>query len=71
MSGKKIPVKAMRDLSLRTVLFTMQRVVGSQWPHQASQAHMLYSLEAMAPTVFNWVEALFPVFKDRLTKCRQ
>ena len=25
----------------------------------------------MAPTVFNWVEALLPIFKDQLTKCRQ
>ena len=32
---------------------------------------MLYALEAMAPTVFNWAEALLPIFKDQLTKCRQ
>ena len=32
---------------------------------------MLYALEAMAPKVFNWVEALLPVFKDQLTKFRQ
>ena len=32
---------------------------------------MLYSLEAMAPTMFNWEEALLPIFKDQLTKFRQ
>ena len=32
---------------------------------------MLYALEAMEPMVFNWVEALLPIFKDQLTKCRQ
>ena len=32
---------------------------------------MLYALEAMAPMVLNWAEALLPVFKDQLTKCRQ
>ena len=32
---------------------------------------MLYSLEAKAPTVDNWAEALLLVFKDQLTKCRQ
>ena len=31
----------------------------------------MYTLEAMAPTVFNWAEALLPIFKDQLTKCRQ
>ena len=32
---------------------------------------MLYAIEAMAPTVFNWAEALLLIFKDQLTKCRQ
>ena len=49
----------------------MQRVAGSQGVHQDSRAHMLYAIEAMAPIVFNWVEALLPIFKYQLTKCRQ
>ena len=36
-----------------------------------SREHMLYAIEAMVPTVFNWAEALLPIFKDQLTKCRQ
>ena len=32
---------------------------------------MLYALKDMAPTVFNWVEALLPISKDQLTKFRQ
>ena len=32
-SGKKIPIKAVMDGLLRTILFTMQRVVGSQGVH--------------------------------------
>ena len=64
-------MKAIVDLPLSTLLFTMQRLVGNQGPHQDSRAHMLYAIEAMAPTVFNWVEALLPVFKDQLTKCWQ
>ena len=70
-SGKKIPIRAVTDRALQTILFTMQRVVGSQGVHQASRAHMLYAPEEMAPTVFNWVEAMLPIFKDQLTKCRQ
>ena len=69
-SGKKFPIKAVMDGPLRTVLFTMQRVAGSQGVHQDSRAHMLYAIEAMASTVFNWPEALLPIFKDQLTKCR-
>ena len=70
-SGKKIPIKAVVDLPLCTLPFTIQRLVGSQGPHQASRAHMLYAIEAMAPTVFNLAEALLSVFKYKLTKCRQ
>ena len=32
---------------------------------------MLYVIEAMAPTVFNWEEAMLPIFKDHLTKRQQ
>ena len=70
-SGKKIPIKAVVDGPLRTILFTMHRVVGSQGVHQASRVHMLYAIEAMAPIVFNWVEYLLLIFKDQVTKCRQ
>ena len=71
MSRKKIPIKAVVDNPLHTIIFTMQRLVGIQGPHHNSRAHMLYAIEAMEPTVFNWAEALLAVFKDQLTKCRQ
>ena len=58
------------DGPLWTVLFTMQRVVGSQGVHQVCREHMLYSIEAMVPIVFNWVEALLSIFKDQLTNCQ-
>ena len=63
-SGKKIPIRAVTDRALRTILFTMQRVVGSQGVHQDSRAHMLYAIEAMSPMVFNWLEAMLPIFTD-------
>ena len=53
MSGKKIPIKTVVDDALCTVLFTMQRLAGSQGNHQASRAHVLYAIEAMEPTIFN------------------
>ena len=54
MYRKKIPIKEVVDDPLRTVLFTMHRLVGSQGAHQDSRAHMIYAIEAMAPTIFNW-----------------
>ena len=69
MSEKKIPIKDVKDFPLWMTLFTMQGVSRSHGAHQASRAHMLYSVEAMAPTVFHWAEALLVVFKKQLTKC--
>ena len=51
-SGNKIPIKAVRDDPLCTLLFTMQRLAGRQGPHQASRAHMPYAIEAMGPNLF-------------------
>ena len=62
-SGKKIPIRSVMDGPLWIILFTMPRVARSQGVHQASRAHMLYTIEAMAPTVFNWAEAMLPIFK--------
>ena len=70
-SGKNIPIKVVMDRALWTILLTMQRVARSQGVHHDSRAHMMYAIEAMAPTVFNWVEAMLPIFKDQLTKFRQ
>ena len=69
--GKKTPIKAVVDGPLHMILFTMHRLEGSQRAHQDSRVHMLYAINAMAPIVFKWVEALLLVFKDQLTKCRQ
>ena len=43
-SGKKIPIKAVVDVPLQTVFFTMHRVAESQGVHQTSRAHMLYAI---------------------------
>ena len=71
ISGKNISIRDVVDMPLRTVLFIMQRLAGSQGPHQASWAHMMYALEAIVHMVFDWAEALLPVFKDQLKKCWQ
>ena len=52
-SGKKIPIKLVMDGPLWTMLFTMQRVAGSQRVHQVSRVHILYAIESMVPIVFN------------------
>ena len=62
-SGKNIPIKVVVDLPLYTLIFTLQRLAGSQVPHQDSRENMLYAIEDMAPTFFIWAKALLPIFK--------
>ena len=69
ISGKKLPIRVVVDMTLHIVLFIMKRLDGRQGPHQESWAHILYALEAMEPMVYNWAEALLLVFKDQLKKC--
>ena len=66
--GAKIPIKHIVDQPLRTMEFTIDKVVGSRARHHTTQTHMLYALECMAPTVFNWSEGLLVSIKDHLTK---
>ena len=45
--------------------------MGSIFSHQATQAHILYMLECMTSTIFNWSEGLLVRLKDHLTKRQQ
>ena len=51
--GDKIPIKHIMDRTLRTVTFTIEKVVGSRAAHQMTRVHMLYILECMDPTILN------------------
>ena len=47
----------------------IEKVGDSRGSYQNTHAHMLYAVECMAPTIFNWSEGLLVRLKDQLTKC--
>ena len=51
--GGKIPIKHGMDHLHRTVLFTIEKVLGSRATHQTMQSHMLYALACMVLNIFN------------------
>ena len=69
--GGNISIKHIVDQPLRIVAFTIEKVVGNRAAHQTTRAHMLYALERMAPTIFNWSEGISVSLKEHLTKCRR
>ena len=62
--GGKIMIKHIVDRPLRNVSFTIENVAGSRVYHQITQAHMLYTLDCMAPTIFKWSEGILVSLKD-------
>jgi hypothetical protein len=67
----KVVIWGVRDLNLRTILFTISRMVGSSTPHMALQSYFQYAIECTEPQVFNWADDVLRSMKKQLTKCRQ
>ena len=54
----KINIWDVRYFPLRTILFTIAKLVGIVTLHVANRSYMQYALECLEPTVFNWSEAI-------------
>lgn len=57
-SSDKIPIKAVTNMHLRTILFTIARAFGSTGSHSVMKAQMTYALGCIEPRVFNWCQSL-------------
>ena len=64
----KLPIKWIVDHPLRIAVYTIKKFVGTISAHLNTMAHMLYSLECMALTVFNWCKGILVSLKDQLNK---
>jgi hypothetical protein len=70
-SKGKVAIWGVRDLTLRTILFTIAHMAGSVAPHMALQSYFQYAIECTEPRVFNWADAVLRSMKRQLTKCRR
>jgi len=59
----KVAVRGVQDLTLRTIIFTIARMVGSSSPHMALQRYFQYVVECTEPRVFNWCDGLLHSMK--------
>lgn len=66
----RVPIPAVTDVVLRTVLLTITRAFGSLGAHAATKAQMAYAVECLEPRVFNWCEGLRTNMFHQLTSCR-
>ena len=68
--GRKLPIQHMSNIPLRTILYTVTRIVGSTLVHLASKSQVLTSIRATEGVVFDWCSGLLANLKDQLTRCR-
>ena len=54
----KIDISNVRDLTLRVLVLTINRVAGSQVEHETNKLKFLYDIDCTAPTIFNWADAI-------------
>ena len=64
-------IKSLVDLPLRTVVYTIRKVVGTRASHLTSISHMLYALQCMEPIVFNWCEGILTCLKSKIKKLKR
>ena len=66
--GGKLPIQHVIDIPLRTILYTMTRIVGSTLAHLASKSQVMISIRATEGVVFDWCLGLLANLKDQLTR---
>ena len=67
----KVAIRGVWDLTLRTILFTIARMVGRASPHMVLQSYFQYAIECLEPQVFNWCDGLLWSMKIELTKIKR
>lgn len=67
----KLQIPTVEDLTLRVLLFTIMRAVGSQAQHEATKTQLWLALDFFNSTMYDWVKVVSLNMKIQLTKCRR
>ena len=67
----KLRIQSIVDCPLMIVVYTIEKVAGTRSSHLTTRSHMLYDLQCMEPTAFNWCEGMLVCLKDQLNKCKR
>lgn len=66
----KVTIRDISDRPLRSILYTIGRMVGSASLHVANKSYVQHALECLQPKVFNWCDAVLVQLKIQLTKVK-
>jgi hypothetical protein len=69
--GGRIPIKDIRELPLRSILFAITSVTGSTSMHIWHQDRQVaYGVQCLEPTLFNWSAGFLRNVKEQVSRCR-
>jgi hypothetical protein len=68
--GGRIPIKDVRDLALRSILFAITSATGSTSVHLASRSQVAYGVQCLEPTLFNWSAMFLRNVKEQISRCK-
>jgi hypothetical protein len=68
--GGRIPIKDIRELPLRSILFSITSVMSSTSMHLASRSQVAYNVQCLEPTLFNWSAGFLRNVKEQISRCR-
>jgi len=68
--GNQLPIKAIKNISLKIVVLILTRIIGSTLLQQASRSLIFYSVECLRPMIYDWCTSLLANMKSQLTKCK-
>ena len=66
----KVAIRCVRDLTLRTILFTISLMEVSAPPDMELQSYFQYDIECLEPRVFNWCDDVLRNMKIQLAKSK-
>ena len=66
----QIPTNAIQNLELKAILLALGWIAGLEFLHQASRPMILYVVECICPTIYDWSTSLLRNMKQNLTYCK-
>ena len=66
--GGRISIKDIKDIPLRSILFSITSIVGSTISHLVSRSQVAYGLQCLEPTLFNWSAGFLQNVKEKITR---
>jgi hypothetical protein len=69
--GSQVPIHKTINLTLQVILLLIGHITGSMTLHQASWAHMHYSIQFQEAHIFYWSTNMLMCMKRQLKECQQ